>query len=180
MKQLEEGNIKFIKTSGIAYIIFILGMLFFEWASAVNRRPSGGDGGYGSAYEMMMVLAIILIVAVVLVGLNYFFSKPKVGEKFLIFSPILILLNMYVFVSLMIQFYALGSMLINNYTNSNSVFKVLIIIGVIIAVSFLIRYILSQSKWLKTKKFFILLPALIFVFQIVFGRIFQYFFFPLI
>lgn len=162
MTRLEEGNVTFIKKSGILYVLSLLGMLLY--AIFFTKKHSGGGGSHGGG--LLMIGLGIVVVAVVLTVLNYFFSKPKSGEKFLLFLPILILIYLFILIGMRLTI-TYFERLLGEFEGVNLALRFIPSIILIITEVFLIKYILSKSKLSTSKKYFLLLPVLIFVAQYI-------------
>ena len=89
MEPENKYNIKFIKISGILYI---LGVLYIPISLIWGSSSSSGGGNHGGGAAIEAIGIYILIGAVVLTFLNFTFSKPKPEDKYLRFLPIFILI----------------------------------------------------------------------------------------
>lgn len=90
MEPENKYNIKFIKISGILYILGVLYIpISLIWDSSSSSGGGNNGGGGGAIYAIGIY---ILIGAVVLTFLNFTFSKPKPEDKYLRFLPIFILI----------------------------------------------------------------------------------------
>jgi len=174
MKQENNYNIKFIKTTGIIYALGLLSIFIYLIIEKSNSSGGGGNNG-GGAMGIVIYGVALLLATIVLIILNYYFSKPKPNQKYLIFLPAIILLNVYTLSSILAMFWW-GKLFLSEYQQIQY-FELKLMTGVLLLIVgfFLIKYILSKSKWLKLKKGIILLPLLILVMKIAFNTVLRIF-----
>ena len=104
MEPENKYNIKFIKISGILYILGLLYILISLIGDSSSSSGGGNNGGGGGA--IYAIGGFILIGAVILTILNFTFSKPKPEDKYLRFLPIFILITV-ILLSLTVTFLSL-------------------------------------------------------------------------
>ncbi|HIP34116.1 MAG TPA: hypothetical protein EYG89_05275 [Bacteroidia bacterium] len=166
--QEKEYNINFIKTSGIIYAIGTLIAIIYAYFESVNSYRGGGNNG-GGAMGIVIYGVGFLIATIVVIILNFLLSKPKPSDKYLIFLPAIILLNIYALASIASTL-LWGKLFLSEYQQIRF-FALKLMVGILFLIIgfFILRYILSKFKWSKLKKGILLLPILIILIQNIFN-----------